>query len=129
MKEYLNRIRNKGQTVSLHKQALYTLLLALLGIALGAFSKFLDTTAGNTLPFLLDYLDIRRGLIPNSDAIAWEDEMIEAQERAITYLSSLAISRRGVYRAVDRPPSSGENGWTFLKAEGKDCTPRWSCQV
>ena len=74
MKEYLNRIRNKGQTVSLHKQALYTLLLALLGIALGAFSKFLD---------------IRRGLIPNSDAIAWEDEMIEAQERAITYLSSL----------------------------------------
>ena len=37
MKEYLNCIRNKGQTVSLHKQALYTLLLALLGIALGAF--------------------------------------------------------------------------------------------
>lgn len=89
MKEYLNRIRNKGQTVSLHKQALYTLLLALLGIALGAFSKFLDTTAGNTLPFLLDYLDIRRRLILNSDAIAWEDEMIEAQERVITYLSSL----------------------------------------
>lgn len=89
MKEYLNRIRNKGQTVSLHKQALYTLLLALLGIALGVFSKFLDTTVGNTLPFLLDYLDIRRRLIPNSDAIAWEDEMIEAQERVITYLSSL----------------------------------------
>lgn len=62
MKEYQNRIRNKGQTVSLYKQALYTLLLALLGIALGAFSKFLDTTAGNTLPFLLDYLDIRNFL-------------------------------------------------------------------
>lgn len=62
MKEYLNRIRNKGQTVSLHKQALYTLLLALLGIALGAFSKFLDTTPSNTLPFLLNYLDIRNFL-------------------------------------------------------------------
>ena len=62
MKEFLNRIRSREQTVSVHKQMLYTLLLALLGVALGAFSKFLDTTASNKLPFLLEYLDIRNFL-------------------------------------------------------------------
>lgn len=62
MKEYLNRIRNKGQTISVHKQVLHTLLLALLGVALGAFSKFLDTVPSNELPFLLEYLDIRNFL-------------------------------------------------------------------
>lgn len=46
------------------------------------------TSLKDGLTKALEYLD-SRGLIPNSDAIAWEDEMIEAQERAITYLSSL----------------------------------------
>lgn len=62
MKEFLNRIRSREQTVSVHKQVLCTLLLTLAGVALGAFSKFLDTTASNELPFLLEYLDIRNFL-------------------------------------------------------------------
>ena len=37
-------------------------MILLLGIALGALSKFLDSTASNELPLILEYLDIRNFL-------------------------------------------------------------------
>lgn len=39
-----------------------SLLILLLGIALGAFSKFLDCTPSNELPRVLEYLDVRNFL-------------------------------------------------------------------
>lgn len=39
-----------------------TVAILSLGIALGVFAKFLDNTAGNSLPFLFEYLDIRNFL-------------------------------------------------------------------
>lgn len=51
-------IREKRNT-ALSRQIISTTLILLLGILLGAFSKFLDCTAGNALPAILEYLDIR----------------------------------------------------------------------
>lgn len=62
MKDFLNHIRSGAQSVPLQKRLLRTVFLFLLGIVLGAFSKFLDTVPGNELPFLLEYLDIRNFL-------------------------------------------------------------------
>ena len=39
-----------------------TIMILLLGIALGALSKFLDSTASNVLPPILEYLDVRNFL-------------------------------------------------------------------
>ena len=39
-----------------------TIVILLLGIALGALSKFLDSTASNVLPPILEYLDVRNFL-------------------------------------------------------------------
>ena len=43
-------------------QIIRTIMILLLGIALGALSKFLDSTASNALPLILEYLDIRNFL-------------------------------------------------------------------
>ena len=39
-----------------------TIMILLLGISLGALSKFLDSTASNMLPPILEYLDVRNFL-------------------------------------------------------------------
>ena len=61
MESFLERIREKRKT-ALSRQIIGTALILLLGILLGAFSKFLDCTAGNELPPILEYLDIRNFL-------------------------------------------------------------------
>ncbi|MDE6743476.1 MAG: hypothetical protein K2J95_06325 [Lachnospiraceae bacterium] len=58
MKSFLNTIRCKGKPISVRRQVVDTFGILLLGIALGTFSKFLDNTAVNELPFIFGYLDI-----------------------------------------------------------------------
>ena len=58
MKKFLNDIRVAENAIPLNKQVINTVLILLLGIALGTFSKFLDCTPVNELPFIFDYLDI-----------------------------------------------------------------------
>ena len=47
---------------ALSGQIIRTIMILLLGIALGALSKFLDCTASNALPPILEYLDVRNFL-------------------------------------------------------------------
>lgn len=61
MESFLERIREKRKT-ALSRQMISTILILLLGIVLGALSKFLDSTASNTLPLILEYLDVRNFL-------------------------------------------------------------------
>lgn len=58
MESFLERIREKRNT-ALSRQIISTTLILLSGILLGAFSKFLDCTASNALPSILEYLDVR----------------------------------------------------------------------
>lgn len=62
MKTFLNQIRSKEKAISLNRQIINTFAILLMGILLGVFSKFLDTTASNELPVVLEYLDIRNFL-------------------------------------------------------------------
>ncbi len=62
MNLFLNRIRSVEKSVSFPQKIINTVGILLLGIFLGAFSKFLDTTPANKLPFLLEYLDVRNFL-------------------------------------------------------------------
>lgn len=62
MKLFLNNIRCKENSLSAGRQFADTIVILLLGIALGTFAKFLDTTASNDLPFIFEYLDIRNFL-------------------------------------------------------------------
>ena len=62
MKSFLNTIRCEERTISVSRQVVDTFAIILLGIALGTFSKFLDNTAVNELPFIFGYLDIRNFL-------------------------------------------------------------------
>ena len=61
MREFLEGIRKK-RTIALTGQIIRTIMILLLGIALGALSKFLDSTASNVLPPILEYLDVRNFL-------------------------------------------------------------------
>lgn len=61
MESFLGHIREKRNT-ALSRQIISTILILLLGIALGALSKFLDSTASNVLPPILEYLDVRNFL-------------------------------------------------------------------
>ncbi len=58
MKSFLNTIRCEEKPISFSRQLVDTFAILLLGIALGTFSKFLDNTAVNELPFIFGYLDI-----------------------------------------------------------------------
>ena len=58
MLNFLNNIRCVEKKIPLKRQIINTAAIALLGIALGAFSKFLDTVPVNHLPTLLQYLDV-----------------------------------------------------------------------
>lgn len=57
----LNSIRKK-ETLSFIKQLLQIFFILILGIALGVFSKYLDTVPSNNTLFLLEYFDIRNFL-------------------------------------------------------------------
>ena len=58
MLNFLNNIRCVEKKISLKRQIINTAAIALLGITLGALSKFLDTVPVNHLPALLQYLDV-----------------------------------------------------------------------
>ena len=58
MKSFLNTIRCEEKPISVSRQIVDTFVVIFLGIALGTFSKFLDNTAVNELPFIFGYLDI-----------------------------------------------------------------------
>ena len=62
MKSFLNTIRCDEKPISVSRQIVDTFAIILLGIVLGTFSKFLDNTAINELPFIFEYLDIRNFL-------------------------------------------------------------------
>ena len=54
----MNEIRSAENPIPLNKQMINTVCILLIGIALGTFSKFLDTTPVNELPFIFELLDI-----------------------------------------------------------------------
>lgn len=58
MKAFLNNIRCEEKSISTSRQVIDTMAILFLGIALGTFSKFLDNTASNDLPFIFEYLDV-----------------------------------------------------------------------
>lgn len=58
MNSFLNTIRAKEPPISVGRQVIDTITVLLFGVALGVFSKFLDHTPSNKLPFLLEYLDV-----------------------------------------------------------------------
>ncbi len=58
MLNFLNNIRCVEKKIPLKRQIINTAAIAILGVALGAFSKFLDTVPVNYLPALLQYLDV-----------------------------------------------------------------------
>lgn len=58
MSDFLNGIRCSNKKISVNRQVAYTAGIMLLGIMLGFISKHLDCTASNTLPFIMQYLDV-----------------------------------------------------------------------
>lgn len=58
MKEFLEKIRKPKTGIPLKRQLAATVGIILLGVALGVLQKWLDATAANTLPLLLQRLDI-----------------------------------------------------------------------
>ncbi len=54
----MNDIRSAENPIPLNMQMINTVCILLIGIALGTFSKFLDTTPVNELPFIFELLDI-----------------------------------------------------------------------
>lgn len=55
---FLNNIRCVEKKISIKRQMINTVAIMFFGILLGAFSKFLDNTPINRLPFFFGYLDI-----------------------------------------------------------------------
>lgn len=58
MKEFLEKIRKPKTGIPLKRQLAATVGIILLGVALGVLQKWLDATAANTLPLLLQRMDI-----------------------------------------------------------------------
>lgn len=58
MYSFLNKIRNEEKPMLIRKQVINTIAVLLLGIGLGIFSKFLDNTASDAVPFIFGYLDV-----------------------------------------------------------------------
>ena len=58
MKEFLEKIRKPKTGIPLKRQLAATVGIILLGVTLGVLQKWLDATAANTLPLLLQRLDI-----------------------------------------------------------------------
>lgn len=62
MDSFFNKIRREEAPIPMRRQIVHTVAVLLLGIGLGIFSKFLDNTASNALPAILEYLDLRNFL-------------------------------------------------------------------
>jgi len=58
MKVFLEKIRKPKTGIPLKRQLAATVGIILLGVTLGVLQKWLDATAANTLPLLLQRLDI-----------------------------------------------------------------------
>lgn len=58
MLQFFNNIRTPSKKTSLPKQISNTLLILLLGLSLGLFSKILDCIPSNDLPYLLQVIDL-----------------------------------------------------------------------
>lgn len=58
MKQYLNSIRQPSAVTTTQKVA-YSVIILLVGIALGIVSKALDETSSNLLPAFLEMIDLR----------------------------------------------------------------------
>ena len=61
MEDFWKHVREKRNT-ALSRQMIGTTLILLSGVLLGVFSKFLDCTISNTLPSIMEYLDVRNFL-------------------------------------------------------------------
>lgn len=57
MKDFLNEIRTPI-SISLSRKFLYSTLIFIAGVILGLFSKMLETTISNSLPYFLEVLDL-----------------------------------------------------------------------
>ena len=62
MMSILNQIRGKEKPKAFRMRFMDSILILLLGIGLGIFSKFLDCTPSNELPAFLESLDVRNFL-------------------------------------------------------------------
>lgn len=62
MFSFLDDIRCVKNRISVRKQIIDTSGVMFLGIVLGIISKYLDCTASNNLPFIIEYLDVRNFL-------------------------------------------------------------------
>ncbi|MFR0963173.1 MAG: hypothetical protein ACLSGB_16315 [Dorea sp.] len=62
MNKFLNNTRGTENEIPVSRKIRNTILILCLGIVLGTFSKFLDNTASNALPFIFEYLDVRNFL-------------------------------------------------------------------
>lgn len=62
MMSILNQIRGKEEPKAFCRRFVDSILILLLGIGLGIFSKFLDCTPSNELPAFLESLDVRNFL-------------------------------------------------------------------
>ena len=62
MNKFLNNTRSTKNEIPVSRKIRNTILILCLGIVLGTFSKFLDNTASNALPFIFEYLDVRNFL-------------------------------------------------------------------
>lgn len=62
MPDFLNKIRSVENRISVKKQIINTMGVWVLGIILGVVSKYLDCTASNELPYIVEYLDVRNFL-------------------------------------------------------------------
>lgn len=62
MPDFLNKIRSVENRISVKKQIINTMGVWVLGIILGVISKYLDCTASNELPYIVEYLDVRNFL-------------------------------------------------------------------
>lgn len=58
MSSFLNSIRCIDKKISVNRQMADTVAIMLLGVVLGVISKYLDCTASNELPFIIEYLDV-----------------------------------------------------------------------
>lgn len=58
MKSFLDNIRTPVRSIPITKKLLYTALAALFGLVLGVFSKVLDCTPSNHLPYIMQLLDV-----------------------------------------------------------------------
>ena len=58
MKIFLEKIRKPKTGIPLKRKLAATVGIILLGVALGVLQKWLDATAANTLPLLLQRMDI-----------------------------------------------------------------------